>query len=69
MAVDPDIEGSTDFETFFHLAMTLGPKDDPAAAVQRAVGFVEDTAARHDVSNPVQLTVATTDGHSMWPFR
>ncbi|WP_201308932.1 class II glutamine amidotransferase [Puerhibacterium puerhi] len=73
MAVDPelfgDIEGSTDSEMLFFLAMTFGLKEDPVPAVQRAVGFVEDTAARHDVVNPVQMTVATTDGDAMWAFR
>ena len=37
-AVDPDlyaeIEGSTDSETFFYLALTLGLEDDPPRAVQ-----------------------------------
>ena len=36
LAVDPslfaDIEGSTDSETFFFLALTFGLMDDPAAA-------------------------------------
>ena len=46
MAVDPtlfpDIEGSTDSETLFFLALTFGLVDDPVDAVARAVGFVED---------------------------
>ena len=46
MAVEPelfpDIEGSTDSEMFFHLALTFGLRDDPPAAVARAVGFIED---------------------------
>jgi glutamine amidotransferase len=73
MAVDPelfpDIEGSTDSEMFFHLALTFGLRDDPPAAVARAVGFIEDVGRRHGVEFPVQMTVATTDGNTTWAFR
>jgi hypothetical protein len=33
------------------------------------VGLVEDVAVRHSVSQPVQMTVATSDGTSVWAFR
>ena len=73
MAVDPglyvDIEGSTDSETLFFLALTFGLKEDPFGAVERAVGFVEKVGREHGVEHPVQMTVATTDGGSVWAFR
>ena len=73
MAVDPslypDIEGSTDSETLFFLALTFGLMDDPPRAVERAVGLVEDVGRRHGVEHPIQMTVATTDGSSIWAFR
>ena len=73
MAVDPalypDIEGSTDTETLFFLALTFGLTDDPPAAVARAVGLVEDVGHAHGVEYPVHMTVATTDGDSIWVFR
>ena len=73
MAVDPDLfaqlEGSTDSEMLFFLALTFGLRDDPAAAVASAVGLVEDTAVRHGIDEPVQMTVATTDGTTTWAFR
>ena len=72
-AVDPSlfplIEGSTDTEVFFYLALTLGLEDDPPAAVERAVGFIEKTGRAHGVEHPIQMTVATTDGSSVWAFR
>ena len=72
-AVDPSlyaaIEGSTDTELFFYLALTFGLEDDPPAAVERAVGFIEATGRARGVENPVQMTVATTDGESVWVFR
>ena len=72
-AVDPslyaEIEGSTDSELFFYLALTLGLEHDPPSAVERAVGFIEETGRRHGVEHPIQMTVATTDGASLWAFR
>ena len=64
-----DIEGSTDSEALFFLALTFGLVDDPFAAVSRAVGFVEKVGRSHGVVDPVQMTVATTDGESLWVFR
>jgi hypothetical protein len=61
-ALYPQIEGSTDTEVFFHLALTYGLEDDPPAAVERAVGLIEDIGRKHVVEHPVQMTVATTDG-------
>ena len=72
-AVDPSlyplIEGSTDSELFFYLALSLGLENDPPSAVERAVGFIEATGHAHGVEHPIQMTVATTDGASLWAFR
>jgi predicted glutamine amidotransferase len=65
----PSLEGTTDSETMFYLALTLGLEHDPVAAVERMVSLVEETARRHDVEHPIQMTVATTDGRSIWAFR
>jgi len=73
LAVDPslypEIEGSTDSELFFFLALTMGLEDDPPAAVERAVGFIEHVGRSHGVDQPIQMTVATSDGRSVWAFR
>jgi predicted glutamine amidotransferase len=63
------IEGTTDSEVMFYLALTFGLEDDPVAAVSRMVGFVEETGRRHGLEQPVQMTVATTDGRTIWAFR
>jgi glutamine amidotransferase len=65
----PEIEGSTDSELFFYLALTFGLEADPQSAVERAVGFIEATGQAHGVEHPIQMTVATTDGTSVWAFR
>jgi predicted glutamine amidotransferase len=73
LVVDPSlysqIEGSTDSETFFYLALTMGLEDNPPKAVAEAVGLVEATGRRHGVEHPIQMTVATTDGERVWAFR
>jgi len=65
----PEIEGSTDSELFFYLALTFGLEDDPPSAVEQAVGFIEQAGERHGVEHPIQMTVATTDGATVWAFR
>ena len=72
-AVDPSlypmIEGSTDSELFFYLALTFGLQDDPPRAVERAVALIEKTGRAKGIANPIQMTVATSDGSSVWAFR
>ena len=73
LAVDPslfpEIEGMTDTELLFHLALTHGLEDDPPAAMAQAVGLVEEIGRRRGVQFPIQMTVATTDGDTTWAFR
>ena len=73
LAVDPDlftsIEGSTDSELMFYLALSLGLADDPVTAVERMAGLVEQTAERHGIENPLQMSLATTNGEQLWVFR
>ncbi|WP_328224454.1 class II glutamine amidotransferase [Streptomyces sp. NBC_00104] len=73
MAVAPelfaDIEGQTDSELMFYLALTLGLEEDPPGAVARMAGLVERTGHEHGVEFPLQMTVAVTDGEALWAFR
>ena len=73
LAVDPslfpEMEGSTDTEVFFYLALSLGLEDDPPSAVEEAVGLIEEVGRRHGVEDPMPGTVATTDGERIWAFR
>jgi glutamine amidotransferase len=65
----PDLQGSSDSEVFFFLALTFGLEDDPPGAVEQAVGLIEAIGREHGVQHPMQMTVATTDGRSVWAFR
>ena len=71
--VDPSlysrIEGSTDSELLFFLALTYGLEVEAVAAVERAVAFVEATGRAHGVEHPIQMTIATTNGRQLWVFR
>jgi len=73
LAVDPslfaEISGSTDSEVLFHLALTFGLEDDPVAALERAIGLVEETAARRGIENPVQASIGVTNGERLWAIR
>jgi predicted glutamine amidotransferase len=73
LAVDPslyaEVEGSTDSEAFFFLALTLGLEDDPPQALAQAVGVIEHVGRKHGVEHPIQMTVATSDGDRVWGFR
>jgi glutamine amidotransferase len=73
LAIDPslypEIEGTTDSEVLFHIALTLGLEDDPPRAVERAIGLVESVGRQHGVEHPFQGTIATTDGDCVWAFR
>lgn len=73
LAVDPDlflhVEGSTDSEVMFYLALTFGLEDDPPGAVARMAGLVERIGHEHGIEYPLQMTVAVTDGLRLWSFR
>jgi glutamine amidotransferase len=73
LAVEPGvfngIEGTTDSELMFHLALTFGLEHEPLAALERMAGFVEETGHRHDVAEPLQMTVAVSDGERVFAAR
>ena len=53
----------------FYLALTFGLEEDPPAAVEKMVGFVEEVGHQHSTEHPIQMTIGTTDGESVWGFR
>jgi predicted glutamine amidotransferase len=73
LAVDPalfaEIEGSTDSEVLFHLALTFGLADQPVAALERTIGFVEATAERQGIEHAVQASIGVSDGDRLWAVR
>ena len=72
LAVDPEvftgIEGTTDSELMFHLALTFGLEDEPGGT-RRMAGFVEETGRRHGVAEPLQMTIGLSDGERLYAAR
>jgi predicted glutamine amidotransferase len=73
LAIDPelfaDVQGSTDTEVVFHLALTFGLEENPIGALERTVGLIEETGRRHGVTNAVQASFGVSDGESLWAVR
>lgn len=73
VAIEPGrfnaIEGSTDSEVMFYLAMTFGLEHAPVLALERMAGFVEATARAHGIDNPLNMTVCASDGEQLIAVR
>lgn len=73
LAVDPslfpEIQGTTDSEVLFHLALTLGLQDDPIAGMRAAIREAERVGHEHGIRFPVQGTFAVSDGATVWAIR
>lgn len=65
----PHIQGTTDSELMFYLALTYGLEDDPIGGVARMAGFVEKTAADHGISQALWMTLGFTDGNQIFAVR
>jgi predicted glutamine amidotransferase len=65
----PGIQGTTDSETLFFLALTFGLADDPLGALERAIGFVEAASAARGLEPEVQASIGVSDGERLWAVR
>ncbi|NIF83965.1 class II glutamine amidotransferase [Comamonas sp. Tr-654] len=73
VAIDPQffnsLEGSTDSEAMFLLAMSFGLEHSPVPAIARMAGFVEATARSHGIAHPLSMTVCASDGEQLVAVR
>lgn len=65
----PEVQGSTDTEVVFYLALTHGLEEDPIAALETTVGLIESVAHKHGVADAVQATFGVSDGDALWAVR
>lgn len=65
----PAIEGNTDSELMFFLALTFGLEAEPLLALERMAGFVEKVGRNQGVSFPLQMTLAVSDGERLFAVR
>jgi len=73
LAIEPDlfpaVQGSTDTEVVFHVALSFGLREDPIGALERTVGLIEAVAEQHGVPDAVQGTFGVSDGTTLWAVR
>ena len=73
LAISPDLfpvlQGTTDSELMFMLALTCGMAGDVQSGIARMAGLVEETAARHGVEDALQMTLGISDGQSLYAVR
>jgi len=65
----PLISGTTDTETAFYLALTLGLETDPKGGMERMIGEVEVLREKAGIELPVRFTCAMTDGKNIFAVR
>ncbi|MBJ7329078.1 MAG: class II glutamine amidotransferase [Solirubrobacteraceae bacterium] len=64
-----ELQGTTDSELMFFLALTFGMEDDPLGGLARAVGFIEKTGRAAGIEHPVEMTVGMSNGEELWAIR
>jgi predicted glutamine amidotransferase len=73
LAIDPrvfqNLQGSTDSELLFHLALTFGLEEDPLGGLERMAGFVEALGRSHGIDEPLQMTIGLTNGERIYAVR
>lgn len=73
LSVDPELfpqmQGSTDSELLFHLALTMGLERDPLAALSATIGLIEQAAAGHGIERAIQASIGVSDGERLWAVR
>lgn len=73
MAIDPSlfplVEGTTDTEWFFFLALSQGLIDNPQMGLERAIAFVETVKMQKGITEPFKLTASFSDGEMLYAIR
>ena len=73
LAIDPElfaeVQGSTDTEVVFNLALTNGLEEDPIKALEATVGLIESVGRKHGAAEAVQATFGVSDGTTLWAVR
>lgn len=65
----PELQGTTDSETFFLLAITYGLLENPKQAMQKMVTEVLQTLNRVDKNGVLNLSCAISDGEKLYTLR
>ena len=68
-AVYATMKGSTDSETMFGICQSEGLAEDPPGAIARMITRVEAARSEHEVTEPFNMTVAASDGQTLYAAR
>jgi glutamine amidotransferase len=63
------IEGTTDSETFFYLALTYGLLTNPKAAIERTIVKLEELQKKAGVEVSINLSCSISDGKKLYTVR
>lgn len=64
-----NIQGTTDSELMFHLALTYGLHKNVPAAIKKMVTVIEAIAKKQGIDAAVWMTLGISDGKNLWGFR
>lgn len=64
-----NIQGTTDSEIMFHLALSFGMAKDVPGAIKKMVQFIEKEASKIQIEAAVWMTLGISDGKYLWAFR
>ncbi len=64
-----NIQGTTDSEIMFHLALTFGLQKDAPAALARMAGFIEQVGRKHGIAESLWMTLGVSDGKTIYGVR
>ena len=71
--IDPElyfsIQGTTDSEIMFYLALTYGLDRDPLGALEKMAGLIEEKGKEYDIEFPLQMTLGLSDGKRLFGVR
>ncbi len=65
----PRVQGSTDSELMFYLALSLGLQHQPKAALERMIARVEAIRTEAGVAEAIHCSAAVSDGHYLYALR
>jgi len=65
----PHMEGSTDTERLFHIALSFGLETDPINALRRMTERVEALREEYKIADPLEMTLAVSDGRRLFALR
>ena len=73
LAVGPrlfeNVDGTTDSELLFHLALRFGLEEDVIGSLEQMAGFVEELGRSRGMDEPLQMTVGVSDGERLYAVR